>query len=125
MKIRNKNTGAEYSSKDLKKEGLYYIDRSVLMDNGDGKPIAFMALEDGWEEVGDEMEHTTKWHDLRKDPTDVPNELKWVWVYNNIPNNKFYAKECYSVENGWWVSTTGKKVVAPDAWIEFPEFKED
>ena len=51
MKIRNKNTGAEYSSEDLAKEGSHYLDRSVMMDNGDGKPIAFMTLEDGWEEI--------------------------------------------------------------------------
>ena len=55
----------------------------------------------------------TKWHDLRKDPTDLPNDERYVWT--NVGAG-------YHDDDGWWDDIGWElKVIA---WCE-PNFEAD
>ena len=53
------------------------------------------------------------WHNVQQDPTDLPNNCRYVWT--NVGAG-------YHDDYGWWDSYGELKGVA--AWCE-PEFKED
>ena len=62
-------------------------------------------------------ENGIQWHDLRKDPNDLPKKNKSYWVYMDCQGNKIYRsivwQECWLGWNG-----------IPLAWCEEPQFKE-
>ena len=58
-----------------------------------------------------------QWHDLRKDPTDLPKKNKSYWVYIDCQGNKIYRS---IVWQGCWL---GWNCVAL-AWCEEPQFEE-
>lgn len=63
-------------------------------------------------------EHAIEWHDLRKNPDDLPKEKGTYWVYCYSLG---YEKLCYMAvpyDVGWG---TLDKVIA---WCELPKFKE-
>ena len=57
-----------------------------------------------------------KWHDLRKDPNDLPKDSKEVLIItsDNRKHIGFY-------DNGWYCSECSGIVIA---WCEIPQFKE-
>lgn len=57
-----------------------------------------------------------KWHDLRKDPNDLPKDSKEVLIItsDNRKHTGFY-------DNGWFCQDSGGIVIA---WCEIPTFKE-
>ena len=58
-----------------------------------------------------------KWHDLRKDPNDLPKKNKSYWVYMDCQGNKVYRS---IVWQGCWCGWNGVAL----AWCEEPQFKE-
>lgn len=56
--------------------------------------------------------YRTKWHDLRKDPNDVPNNCRYVWT--NVGAG-------YHDDDGWWDDFGRLQNVI--TWCE-PKFKE-
>lgn len=55
----------------------------------------------------------TKWHDLRKDPTDLPNDYRYVWT--NVGAG-YYDNECWRDDFS--------RLQGVVAWCE-PKFEED
>ena len=62
-------------------------------------------------------ENGIQWHDLRKDPNDLPKKNKSYWVYMDCQGNKIY---CSIVWQGCWCGWNGVAL----AWCEEPQFKE-
>ncbi len=58
-----------------------------------------------------------KWHDLRKDPYDLPKKNKSYWVYIDCQGNKIYRS---IVWQGCWLGWD----CIPLAWCEEPKFEE-
>ena len=73
------------------------------------------AWRDGY--IAGATENGIQWHDLRKDPNDLPKKNKSYWVYIDCQGNKIYRsivwQECWL---GW--------NCIPLAWCEEPQFKE-
>jgi hypothetical protein len=61
------------------------------------------------------------WHDLRKNPDDLPEDFRVVLVIVTIGNTRDIVKVTHT--NFAWIGNVlhGSKVIA---WIEIPEFKE-
>lgn len=89
-----------------------------------------MALHDIFEKVKVEYElkqaflaglnAKTQWHDLRKDPNDLPKENGEYWVcYADSVHVGHKGYELWLYMNGEWKYTA--KVIA---WCEVPTFKE-
>ena len=57
------------------------------------------------------------WHDLRKDPNDLPKKNKFYWVYMDCQGNKTYRSVVWQ---GCWCTWNGVVL----AWCEEPQFKE-
>lgn len=55
-----------------------------------------------------------EWHDLQKDPNDLPDNLRYVWT--NVGAG-------YHDEDGWW-DDSGSLSVSVIAWCE-PKFEEE
>lgn len=57
-----------------------------------------------------------KWHDLRKDPEDLPPEQTTVWAYCRIGNSEFY-REVKHIEDGkysgYGVEVLGWQLIKP------------
>lgn len=66
-------------------------------------------------------ENGIQWHDLRKDPNDLPkeNELYLVFGYTN-KREKFYELDVFDPKEGEFLGC-GEYVYA---WCEIPHFKE-
>lgn len=62
-------------------------------------------------------ENGIQWHDLRKDPNDLPKKNKSYWVYIDCHGNKIYRS---IVWQGHWLGWD----CIPLAWCEEPQFKE-
>ena len=62
-------------------------------------------------------ENGIQWHDLRKDPNDLPKKNKSYWVYIDCLGNKIYRS---IVWQGCWLGWN----CIPLAWCEEPQFKE-
>ena len=70
------------------------------------------------------MEHTIEWHDLRKNPTDLPKEEKEVLVYLW---DSYYIGSYSSEDVEWWFnefSLDYKRLDEVIAWCELPTYKE-
>lgn len=64
-----------------------------------------------------------KWHDLRKDPNDVPfqeKNKKWHIVLDNFGNKCFYD----NIINKWRRLET-LDIIEPTAWCEIPKYTEE
>ena len=59
-----------------------------------------------------------QWHDLRKDPNDLPKKNKSYWVYMDCQGNKIYRS---IVWQGCWCGWNG----IPLAWCEEPQFDKE
>ena len=75
------------------------------------------------DKVGDgDIEYTRKpiWHDLRKNPNDLPEDFRVVLVMVTIGNTRDIVKVTHT--NFAWIGNMlhGSKVLA---WMEIPEFK--
>ena len=78
----------------------------------------YKAYSDGATENG------IQWHDLRKDPNDLPKRDKDFTVEVTIPvmTHPFYVFATYYFDNKKWFSYGEEiKVIA---WCEIPQFKE-
>lgn len=62
-------------------------------------------------------ENDIQWHDLRKNPNDLPKKNKSYWVYIDCQGNKIYRS---IVWQGCWLGWN----CIPLAWCEEPQFKE-
>ena len=75
------------------------------------------------DKVGDgDIEYTRKpiWHDLRKNPNDLPEDFRVVLVMVTIGNTRDIVKVTHTTFA--WIGNMlhGSKVLA---WMEIPEFK--
>jgi hypothetical protein len=81
---------------------------------------------------------STKWHDLKENPNDLPpldEECKfsnYVLVYfDKNPHEKcsipFYEVACYDYNNEIWFGDNDDDVIYRDAvaWMELPQFKKE
>ena len=63
-----------------------------------------------------------KWHDLRKDPNDLPERISFLskTVINQIgtPCHYNYALEC-------WQNCSNTEIDPPIAWCEIPKYTEE
>ena len=73
------------------------------------------AWRDGY--IAGATENGIQWHDLRKDPNDLPKKNKSYWVYIDCQGNKIYRS---IVWQGCWLGWN----CIPLAWCEEPQFKE-
>lgn len=102
-----------------------WLDKRYLKDMGVRKPCkeAFLAgLKAGKDMIETDLatiaymqgaeRYKTKWHDLQKDPNDVPNDRRYVWT--NIGAG-------YHDDDGWWDDFGRLQNVT--AWCE-PKFEE-
>ena len=60
-----------------------------------------------------------QWHDLRKDPNDLPKKNGDYWVYMNCCGNKITRALVW--ENGVFCNMYDATIIA---WCEIPQFKE-
>lgn len=65
----------------------------------------------------------TQWHDLRKDPNDLPKDRHNVWI---IYLNGYYQEEksVASYRHKFWVMNGLKTECEVLAWCELPQFEE-
>ena len=63
-------------------------------------------------------ENGIQWHDLKKDPNDLPKKNKSYWVYIDCQGNKIYRSVVWQ---GYWLDWYDG---IPIAWCEEPQFKE-
>ena len=67
-------------------------------------------------------ENGIQWHDLRKDPNDLPKDDKKYFIYTNLGNYYFTR-----FRKTYWVSVMTNEFVSNNAviaWCEIPQFKE-
>lgn len=76
----------------------------------------FTGFNDGYEK-GEEA-GKIHWHDLEKDPNDLPKKNKSYWVYMNCQGNKIYRSVVWQ---GCWCGWDG----IPLAWCEEPQFEKE
>ena len=71
-------------------------------------------------EWADEHPNNNPWHDLRKNPNDLPEDFRVVLVIVTIGNTRDIVKVTHT--NFAWIGNVlhGSKVIA---WMEIPEFK--
>ena len=62
-----------------------------------------------------------QWHDLRKDPNDLPKDKEYVLVYTDL-NNYYVAEKVdnHFMSKGWGFIPMSTVI----AWCEIPQFKE-
>lgn len=64
--------------------------------------------------------HSIEWHDLRKDPNDLPKNKRNVWCdYSEGYGKGLYDKD----DGGWWIEGHMYCSII-NAWCELPKFKE-
>lgn len=67
-------------------------------------------------------ENGIQWHDLRKDPNDLPKEVK------NGRSKVVYGDRgepiYFSYKTNWWKDYSDHERYPPVAWCEIPQFKE-
>ena len=62
-------------------------------------------------------ENGVVWHDLRKDPNDLPKDC-----YDVLDEAGY--RVFYHHKEGVWKNASGSKIVEVIAWCEIPQFKE-
>ena len=128
---RTKLTGEEMAEE--------WLDERYLKDMGVRKPCkeAFLAgLRAGKDMVETDLatkvymqgaeRYKTKWHDLRKNPDDLPKESGYYIVsrYSNYLRIKRHSQTLYFIKgkrNGWNTKMDKTQIIA---WCEIPKFKE-
>ena len=67
-------------------------------------------------------EHPIGWHDLRKDPEDLPKGFGVVIIAIEQKNGHVRSDNGYYDGKRWWID---EEVVIPNvlAWMEIPKFK--
>ena len=116
MKLINKESNAEYSSPTLEWDEDWRCYR-------DYAPTLYeFHKEDGWEEVGDEKDFVTKWHDLRKDPDDLPDTSREVLCC--VLSERYMEVLRYFSHFKKFVNGSGICCVEVIAWRELPKFGE-
>lgn len=63
-----------------------------------------------------------KWHDLRKDPNDLPKESGDYWC--KLKEQRRYAFEVYYKDSLFYKSKSRWEELGIIAWCELPEFEE-
>lgn len=68
-----------------------------------------------------------KWHDLRKDPNDLPKECENVLCLCSIGARYYTVGHLIKTDNdlSWWLNIGSKKLYNVIAWRELPEFEEE
>ena len=69
------------------------------------------------------------WHDLRKNPDDLPDSNRTVFAVARVGGNRQYpylAQYWKGSKVEWccWMNNMQRELVEPDAWCEIPEFEE-
>jgi len=131
---------AEEWRKDYKPMGITCIERDGVVIETQSKatrrienPNPF-RIKDGWYElylrdldnayIAGATENGVQWHDLRKDPNDLPEYETEVIAITESDGSLYRSFEYYEVESsednfdGW---STCQKIIA---WCEIPQFKE-
>lgn len=89
-------------------------------------PYAFCALDtkcelwkDGFQKGAEfGFNKANEWHDLRKDPNDLPENKRNVWCdYGDGCGKGFYDKD----DGGWWIEGHIYCSII-DAWCELPKY---
>ena len=112
---------ARQKAEEIKKEqtlGVYDNDEDLARDS---------AFNDGFVEGYEEgflaglKAGRSQWHDLEKDPNDLPENKRNVWCdYDDGYGKGFYNKD----EGGWWIE--GHMFCsAINAWCELPTFDKE
>ena len=87
---------------------------TCLKENIGWDDVCKQAFKDG-AEFG--YNKANEWHDLRKNPNDLPNNKRSVWCYYGDGCGKgFYDKD----DGGWWIEGHIYCSVI-NAWKELPE----
>lgn len=78
-------------------------------------------------EAGKDINVPIKWHDLKKNPDDLPRKnekfLANISIFAMVQINKFTNKfACYNFDDKKWYSN-GLIINSPIAWCEIPVFK--
>ena len=82
--------------------------------------------EDTWEDIAERayiagaIENSIQWHDLRKDPNDLPKKEGCYLVKVDDCKNDIYETDNFYLDDYCFV-LYGKYVIA---WCEIPQFKE-
>lgn len=105
-------------------EGLKYAVQHVcsncseLGECGKGVHCEFLKIVRECYDDAIEIDRKEKWHDLRKNPDDLPKRSGEYWCYDEYVGYKEHRKVYY--DGDIWCAS-GVKVIA---WYELPEFEE-
>lgn len=78
--------------------------------------------------AGKDMNVPTKWHDLRKNPNDLPPLEKGAVVDATIDvltDRGEIAYYYYDGDESCWCDTNANEIDMPKAWCEIPKFEEE
>ena len=101
-------------TEELKQKAENYLN-NYLNTTKMGTPIGTNCLREAY--IAGATENGVHWHDLRKDPNDLPNEEKDVLVYSG---EQWRMSVCrYFPQHKAWEA--GSDTIA---WCEIPQFKE-
>lgn len=121
------------TEEEIKKQADFYVNRlykqpnSAMIVDDEEEVTIKQGFQDGakWG-----MEHSIEWHDLRRNPNDLPKYknsmmIRICWI--NAYGNKCYRDTFYDGKGFYWVSDkTCYKEYADRvvAWCELPQFKD-
>lgn len=94
----------------------------------DGYDAGYNQCELDWQKKLNEKEDKYHWHDLRKNPEDLPKEYHDVYVCVSNRSNKTYNRTWFE-GRGWRHATSKKSMYYKKesivAWREIEPFKEE
>lgn len=79
------------------------------------------AYRDGY--IAGAEENGVVWHDLRKNPEDLPDKGR-VAFSHVVMTNEGFREYCNTFTGEWFVAGTFELVDKPRAWCEIPRFEE-
>lgn len=105
------------TKEELKHKAEEYSDS---VEGYDVKTYSISDIEQAY--IAGATENGIQWHDLRKNPNDLPKEDKKYFVYTNLGNYYFTR-----FRKTYWIGVTTNEFVSNNAviaWCEIPQFKE-
>ena len=107
----------------IEQESIVYTDNlKPSIGKFDGEEgYSWNQVSDAWIDGYKECQKEHEWHDLRKDPNDLPKDKRNVWCdYDNGYGKGFYDKD----DGGWWIEGHIYCSII-DAWYELPTFDKE
>ena len=100
-----------------------FVNQSIPYFGEEERCIAKSAFQRGAEFGYNKANKANEWHDLRKDPNDLPKDEDWKWC---VSYRGYYYVAKYEERFECWTNQEYSEVMKPYAWKEtvLPELKE-